>query len=68
MNPRERHQTMAKKVPYGTPVMCTAMVHPNQREYVLTSSGANPSLAAPIQQVIALMTEMIFEVLTEGSP
>ena len=68
MNPSERHQQITMRVRSGTPIMCMAMAPPERKEFILTSSGANPSLAAPTQWVSALVTAMILEVLTERSP
>ena len=48
--------------------MCTAMNMPERRECVPTSFGANLSLDAPTRQISDLMTEIIFEALTERSP
>ena len=45
-----------------------AMASPDRREYILTSSGTNPSLAATTQWVSALMTAIILEAITERSP
>ena len=59
---------MAMRVRYGTPAVCVAMVPSEQRECVPTSSGANPSLAAPTRWVSALMMAVILEALTEWSP
>ena len=68
MNPSERHRLMAMRVQSGTPVVYMAMDPPEHRECIPTSSGANPCLFAPARQVSALMTEIMFEALTERSP
>ena len=68
MNPSEHHQRVAMRVLSGTPAMCMAMAWPKWRECVPTSSGVNPSLAAPTCWVSSLMTEMIFEALIEQIP
>ena len=68
MNPSKRHRSMAMRVRSGTPVICMAVAPIEWSKRVPMSSGDNPSLAAPTQQVSALMTEIIFEVLNERSP
>ena len=68
MNPSERHWLMTMRFLSGTPVMCMAMAPPERRECTPTSSGENSSLAAPIRWVSVLMTEMMFEALTERRP
>ena len=68
INPSEHHRAVAMRVRYGTPAMCVAMAPPERRECVLKSSGANPILAAPTRLHSALMTEMMFEVLTKQRP
>ena len=45
-----------------------AVAPPERRECAPMSSRENQSLAAPTQRVSALMTEIMFEVLTERSP
>ena len=68
MNLSKRHQPVATRVRYGNPAMCTAIAPPERRECLPTYSEANPSLAAPTRQVLAMMTEILFEALTERSP
>ena len=58
---------MAMSELYGTPVMCIAMAPPEQRECVLTSSGVNPSLAAPTLVISAWINEMMSKAMTERS-
>ena len=68
MKPSERHLLMAMRVRSGTFAMCMAMAPPERRECVLTSSGANPSLAAPTCLHSALRTVMTMGALTERIP
>ena len=68
MNPSECHHLMVMRVRSGILKMCTAMAPLEQRECAPTPSGANPSLVAPNRQALSLMTEMMFEALTERSP
>ena len=68
MNPSKRHRPMVMRVRYGTPAICTAVAPPERRECAQMSSRENQSLAAPTQRVSTLMTEIMFEVLTEGIP
>ena len=65
MNPIKRHQPMSMRVPSGTPVMCMAVTPPERRDCFPTSFGVNPSMDVPTCWFAALMTEMIFEALTE---
>ena len=41
----EHHWPMDMSVRSGTPVICMDMAPPERREYILESSGVNPSLA-----------------------
>ena len=66
--PSERHHLMAMRVQSGIPEMCIAMAPSERRECVPTSSGANPSLAAPTRLHSSLMTVMMFKALTERIP
>ena len=59
---------MAMRVRTGTPAMCMAMDLLEQRECALSSSGGNPSRAAPTCLHSALMTDMAFEAPTEHRP
>ena len=68
INPSKRHRPVAMRVWYGTPAMCVAMSPPERKECVPASSGANLSLATTTCLHSALMTEMMFEVLTEQRP
>ena len=68
MNPSERHLPVDMRVRSGTFVMYMTMAPPERRECVPTSSGANPSLAAPTRLHSALRTVMTTEVLTEQRP
>ena len=68
MNPSERHKSMDMRVLSGVHVICMAVDILERRECVPTSSGANPSLAAPTRRVSVLMIEMIFEALVEWCP
>ena len=68
MNPSECHSPMDIRVRSGTPAMCVTMAPPEQREYVPKSSGENLILAAPNWRVSALMSEIMFEALTELIP
>ena len=65
MNLSKRHRPMAMRILSGIPVMCMAMDPTEQIECVPTSSRENPSLAAPTRWASSLMTEMVFEVMTE---
>ena len=68
INPSERHLPMATRVRSGTFMMCMAVAPLERRECVLTSSGENPSLAAPTRLHSALRTVMMMETLTERRP
>ena len=68
INPSERYHPTAMRVRSGTPTVCMAMALPEERECVPTSSGENPSLAAPTRFHSALITEMTSEALTERRP
>ena len=68
INPSKHHRPMSMRVLFGTPAMCIAMDPPERRECVVTSSGANPSIAVPTCWVSSLVTDMILEVLTEWRP
>ena len=68
MNPSKCHRPMVMRVRSGTPEICMAVAPPERRECAPMSSRENQSLAAPTQRVSALMTEIMFEVLTERSP
>ena len=68
INPSERHRPMAMRVRSGTPAVYIIMAPPERRECVPTSSGENPSLDVPTRLHSALMTDMIFEALTERRP
>ena len=68
INNGKRNHPMAMRVWSGTPAMCMAMAPPEHRKCIPTSSGENPSLAAPTRLHSALMAEMMFEVLTEQRP
>ena len=68
MNPSEGHQPMAMRNLSGTPTMCMAMDTLEQIGCDPTSSGENPSLAAPTCWVLALMIEIIFDTPTEWRP
>ena len=65
MDPSERHLPMAMRVGSGTFVICMDMAPPERRECIPTSSGANPSLAAPTHLYSARRTVMTMEALTE---
>ena len=64
----ERHLLMAMRFQSGAFAMCMAMDPPEQRECAPTSSGENPSLAAPTRLHSALRTVMMMEALTEQRP
>ena len=68
INPSERHLPMAMRVRSGTSAMCMAMAPPERREWVPTSSEANPSLATPTRLHSALMVVIMMEALTEQRP
>ena len=68
MNPSERHLLMTMRVRSGMFAMCMAMALPEQREWVLTYSGAYPSLAAPTRLHSALRRVMAMEALTKRRP
>ena len=68
MKPSKRHLLMAMRVRSGVFAMCMAMAPPERRECVPTSSGANPSLAAPTILHSALRTVMMMEALTRRIP
>ena len=68
INHCKRHWSMNMKVRSGTPVMRMAMAPPERRECVPMSSGENPRVATLNRRVSALMTEIMFQALTEWSP
>ena len=68
INHSERQRQMAMRVRSGTPAMCMSMDLPERRECDPESSWTNPSLATPTRWVLALMTEMMFEALTDRRP
>ena len=68
LNPSERHRPKATRVRSETSDMCIAIARLEWREFVPTSSGVNPSLAAPTRMRTALMTAMMLESLTEWRP
>ena len=59
---------MAMRFQYDTPVICMAMAPSERRECVMTSSGANESLAATTLIVSVRRTAMMYEALAERSP
>ena len=59
---------MAMRVLSGISVIFIPVALLDIIECVPTSSETNPSLAAPTLQFTALMTEIMFEALTEWSP
>ena len=68
MNPIERHLPMVMRFLSGTFAMCMAVDQPERKERIPTSSGENPSLAAPTGFHSALRTVMMMEALTKRRP
>ena len=58
---------MATSMRSRNPVMCMAMALPEQRYFILTYSGAKPSMAAPNLVLLTRRTAMMYEALKERS-